>query len=283
MTVSVVIPNYNTWDLVERNVNALLHFDNELITEIIVVDDCSPTKNYISFTEKVKVLRNEKNLHYTGSVNVGLKACKGDIIVLLDSDAYPTHPFIQSTINLYKNNNLLGCVGFETVDENDRITGNSMPEPSILSLISGQQIHSKLRKYNVFASKNIMPFSCAVSFRKVCLDDIGFLDEAFATLDADQDISIRIHRSKWQLIYQPAIRIFHKGGGSISKNNSRVIKFYESRWQLLKKYDKIQFKSFVKLLITIRIYLEILIFTFKKNSSNKINTRTKLIELVSKW
>ena len=283
MTVSVVIPNYNTWDLVERNVNALLRFDDALITEIIVVDDCSPIKNYIPFPKKVIIIRNEQNLHYTATVNTGLKACKNDIIILLDSDAYPTHPFIQSTINLYKSNSKLGCVGFETVDENDNITGNSMPEPSVLSLISGQQIHAKLRKYNVFASKNIMPFSCAVSFRKACLDDIGFLDEAFPVLDADQDISMRIHRSKWQLLYEPTIKIFHKGGGSISKDGTRVIKFYESRWQLLTKYNKIGFKWLVKLLIKFRLRSEIFILRIKKSENIKLDTRKELVTSVDKW
>jgi GT2 family glycosyltransferase len=268
---------------VERNVKALLAFDEAYITEVIVVDDCSPINNYIFFPSKVKIIRNSQNLHYTGTVNNGLLAAKGDIILLLDSDAYPTHSFLPQLIDLYTRKPDLGCVGFKTVDEQGNDTGNTMPEPSVLSLISGQYLHGKLRKYNPFASKNIMPFSCAVSFRKACLDDIGILDVTnFPVLDADQDMSMRIHRSRWQLAYEPSIEIFHKGGGSISKDGKRVLLFYDSRWKLLNKYHKTGPEFLVKNLVLLRLQFELWAFQIKK-STTQVATRRKLIQLVKSW
>jgi GT2 family glycosyltransferase len=63
LTVSVVIPNYNTWELVQRNIEALLRYDEQRIAEIIVVDDASPLTNPYDFPEKVMVLRNPTNQH----------------------------------------------------------------------------------------------------------------------------------------------------------------------------------------------------------------------------
>jgi len=287
LKVSIVIPNYNTWNLVQRNVDACLKLDNPSIFEIIVVDDCSPTSNFIDFDSKVKVIRNTRNLQYTATVNVGLKAASGDIIVLLDSDAYPIDSFLNNLIGIYQSDSSVGCVGFKTVDASGNDTGNFLPEPSVLSLISGQKIHKIFRKCNVFESKRILPFSCAVSFRKTMLDNIGLLDESFPILEADHEMSMRIYRSdRWNLLYEPAICIYHTGGGSISLNSKRVISFYRYRWQLLRKFNKIQFPFLVKTIIILRLFIEklfflsfILVNSNKGTVSDKIKGRTELIRM----
>ena len=284
MKVSLVIPNYNTWYLVERNINSALHFDDNLINEIIVVDDCSPTENYINFSNKVKIIRNEQNLLYTKTVNIGLKHASGDIIMLLDSDAYFVMPLIEKIIQLFSNNKSLGCIGFKTVDESGNDTGNVLPEPSILSFIAGQQLHKLLRNYNIFQSKKLLPFSCAVVFRKNCLQEMNYLDEQFPYLEADHDISMRIHRSShWQLQYVPELMVYHKGGSSIAKNYKRVLQFYESRWLLMKKHNKLGSAFIAKWLTYIRFSIETLVLQFQslyKNVDDKIEGRKKLKQLI---
>ena len=272
----------------KKNIEQHMLLDNENFEQIIIVDDCSPEQNPYLFPEKISIFRNEKNLGYTATVNRGLRLAKPEIIVLLDSDAYPVQAYVQTLVELYNADSNIGCIGFKTVDESGTDTGNVLAEPSILSLISGQQIHALLRKYNFLASKNILPFSCAVSFRKTCLGEMNYLDEAFEMLDADNDLSMRIHRSSWKLLYEPAIIMFHKGGGSISKNSQRVILFYKSRWQLLQKHGKLVLPFFCKLLIEMRIYFELLIFNFlliitrKKKYQEKGVGRKLLVKEIKK-
>lgn len=287
MKVSIVIPNYNTWDLVERNISACLKFDDNLIDEIIVVDDCSPTLNPKIFPEKVKIIRNEQNLHYTKTVNVGLKYANGELVILLDSDAYPTEGFITKLIRYYKSNNELGCVGFKTVNNLGNDTGNFINFPSVLSLIVGQQLHARLRHFDFRKNRKIIPFSCAVSFRKKCLQEMDYLDDNFRVLDADLDLSYRIHLSRWKLEYQPAIEIYHVGGGSISKNYKRTLLFYTSRWQLLKKFNLLYFPRLTKTLIINRFWLEKLLLKIfmKKDLSykEKLKGRKELIKLLQSF
>ncbi|PZX62259.1 glycosyltransferase family 2 protein [Hydrotalea sandarakina] len=287
LTVSVVIPNYNTWELVQRNIEALLRYDEQRIAEIIVVDDASPLTNPYDFPEKVMVLRNPTNQHYTKTVNRGLKAAKGDIVVLLDSDAYPVQAFVKRLVDEYQAEPLLGCVGFKTVDAMGRDSGNFMTEPSIWSLVAGQQLHKYLAPYNVFRSKRLLPFSCAVSFRKSCLEAMNYFDENFRVLDADNDISMRIHRSNWKLRYNPAYVICHTGGNSIPRNGKRVQLFYESRWKLLEKHGKIKAKPLVAFLIMVRLWLEAKLIQLKKNKlkenfDDKYQTRLGLMRKFKK-
>jgi GT2 family glycosyltransferase len=156
-----------------------------------------------------------------------------------------------------------------------------MLEPSVLSLIFGQKIHAKLKKFDFRTKKRIIPFSCAVSFRKDCLEKLKYFDELnFPVLEADLDLSLRIHQSDWKLIYDNSIEIFHTGGNSIPRDYKRVLLFYESRWNLLKKFNKIRFTHLTKILIIFRLLLEwaiLKVFTF---DTSKVKGREILIKRV---
>lgn len=259
--VSVVIPVYGQWHLLKRNVDALLTYDQHRIAEIIVVDDCSPDPNPYQFNnEVVRVIRNMKNQGYTGTVNNGLREAKCRIIVLLDSDAYPLGPFVDTLVNMYNTNNAIGCIGFGTIDDSGRDTGNYQYEPSAGELIVGQQLAAKLGFLRFWRNKNKLPYSCAVSFTRQCLEGLNYFDGNFPVLDADNDISMRIHRSKWKLVFTKDIMICHSGGNSYKINYKRVLLFHESRWKLLKKHNLLLLPGLTKLLLRTRINMECLVF-----------------------
>ena len=260
-SVSIVIPVYGQWHLLERNIDALLHYDRGRIAEIVVVDDCSPDPNPYQFNnEVVRIIRNTKNLGYTGTVNNGLKEARSRIIVLLDSDAYPLGPFIDKLLSMYGADNSIGCIGFGTLDDNGRDTGNYQYEPSAGELIVGQQLAAKLGFLRFWKNKNKLPYSCAVSFTRQCIEDLNYLDSEFPVLDADNDMSMRIHRSKWELVFTKEIMICHSGGNSYKINYKRVLLFHESRWKLLKKHHLLLFPRVTKFLLKTRIIMECLVF-----------------------
>lgn len=288
--VSIVIPVYGQWDLVKLNVEKNFQYDGDLITEVILVDDCSPELNPHHFNDKVRIIRNKENLGYSGTVNVGLRAATSEIIVLFDSDAHPVSSYIQLLIKIYKEDSV-GCVGFKTIDENNKDTGNFDFEPTLFGFIVGQKLHAKLKRFEFFNHNRILPFSCAVSFRKKCLEEMGYFDEKeFPVLDADNDVSMRIHRSRWKLLFENKIEIFHKGGNSIPRNHKRVLIFHRSRWKLLKKHKLIKWYRLAKLLTMSRICMEIVVLKVQrlfKNSNvqleDKLNGRLTLLQEVKHY
>ncbi len=257
--VSIVIPVYGQWNLlVKLNIEKNLHYDGAHIDEVIIVDDCSPERNPYEFPEKVRIIRNAENRGYTRTLNAGLRAITSEIVIVLDSDAHPVNSYIQRLTGIYEDNTV-GCVGFKTVDEAGNDTGNFDFEPSLIGFVAGQHLHSKFKHLDVFSTKRILPFSCAVSFRKQCLEEMGYFDEKnFPVLDADNDLSMRIHRSSWKLIFSREIEIYHKGGNSIPRNHKRVLIYHRSRWRLLEKYGFIKSRWLAKVLLSARIGTEIL-------------------------
>ncbi|ANE49259.1 glycosyltransferase family 2 protein [Flavisolibacter tropicus] len=258
LKVSVVIPVYGQWHLVKRNVDSLLALDGNNIEEIIIVNDCSKESNPYKFDSPlVKIISNENNLGYTGTVNKGLKIAAAQIVVLLDSDAFPIEPFIQRLTTFYSSSSV-GCVGFSTVDEDGRDNGNYQFEPSITGLVIGQALAHKLRFLPFYKKKYFLPNSCAVSFHKSCLEELGYFDAVnFPVLEADVDLCMRIHRSKWDLIFTKDIVICHKGGNSYKINYKRVLLYHKSRWILLKKFNLILFPKLSKVLLNIRVRVEL--------------------------
>ena len=94
-SLSVVIPAYNECRTIEVVFDRV--YDNELVSEIILVDDCSSdgTSNIIDRISKnildkknisIKIYKNEKNIGKGGSLRAGFKLATKEVIVIQDAD-----------------------------------------------------------------------------------------------------------------------------------------------------------------------------------------------------
>src|SRR3972149_7908176 len=99
-TVSIVIPNYNGEKLIEKNLPKVLaakESSQNRILEIIIVDDGSidqSVKLITSMFPQVKLIKHTKNRGFSSSVNTGVRAAKGDLILLLNTDVLPEENFL---------------------------------------------------------------------------------------------------------------------------------------------------------------------------------------------
>ena len=285
--VTVVIPVYGQWQLAHRNIVSLLTYEKENINEILVIDDCSIESNcYPINDERVKTFRTPTNLGYTGTANFGLRKAQTEIIVLLDSDAYIKTPFIDELLKIYEDKNV-GCVGFTTTDDDGNTTGSYQYEPTVAGMVAGQAMEFKFSFLR--STKNILPYSCAVSFRRTCIEELNYFDDAlFKVLEADNDLCMRIHRSQWKLLFTKEIVICHKGGNSYKIDSKRVLLFYESRWKLLKKHGRIKFPALTKRIMQLRVLTEIILLkllalsaTSKQSYREKLSGRKLLLRKIA--
>jgi GT2 family glycosyltransferase len=276
--VSVVIPVYNGWDLLKRNIESLIKYDVDNILEIIVVDDCSPQPNpYIFESSLVRIILNSSNVGYTGTVNNGLKLAASELIVLLDSDAYLKSPIIEHLQNIFKKDKTIGCVGFAAVGESGKPTGSFQFESTLLGLVLGQRLELMLGDLLFKKTKYILPLSCCVSFRKKCLQELNYFDaETFPVLEADGDLGMRIHRSSWKLEYSTDIVVVHEGGNSYKVNSKRVRMYHRAKWKLFEKHAIIRNPRLTKVLLLARIRVEIILLCFGNFTKKNLQFREKL-------
>src|SRR5947207_14924200 len=126
MDISIVIPNYNGKELLEKNlpkvIEAILSY-KEGDSEVIVTDDASKDDS-ILFLEKyfqeiagqnisLKIIKSPflYNTGFSSNINRGVKAAKGDIVILFNSDVKPHKEFLKPLLKHFENQQLfaVGC------------------------------------------------------------------------------------------------------------------------------------------------------------------------------
>lgn len=115
--VSVVIPNCNRRDLLERCLRAL-DAQTRRDFEVIVVDDCS-TDDAPQFLEQYRceagyplvVIHNESPRGANASRNQGIAEARGGIIALLDNDSFPRPDWLQHMMDAFDDEQVAAAVG----------------------------------------------------------------------------------------------------------------------------------------------------------------------------
>lgn len=89
MFVSIIIINYNTFDITCQCIESVIEHTVGIPYEIILVDNASPNDNPDNFLLRfpaIKLIKSEENIGFARGNNLGIFHAKGDIILLLNSD-----------------------------------------------------------------------------------------------------------------------------------------------------------------------------------------------------
>lgn len=132
--ISVIIPMYNSFHMMERNLSVLSQ-QKDAEMEIIIVDDCSTDDSYTRAKDfasncqtKVLVVKNEQNGGPGYSRNNGIKHATGDYITFADSDDYFSEDFTKALAPILEDD--WDCVVFDytSVDKEGNLisTGRSL-------------------------------------------------------------------------------------------------------------------------------------------------------------
>ncbi|MDD3302627.1 MAG: glycosyltransferase family 2 protein [Candidatus Gracilibacteria bacterium] len=130
MKVSIVLVNYNGKKFNIECLNSIL-IQNYQDFEIVFVDNNS-SDNSLDEVEKtfgqqinngkIKIIKNNINLGFTGGNNKGVKKCKGEYICLLNNDVTVPENWLQELIDGIQKDKSLGAIGSIILDkgyEND--------------------------------------------------------------------------------------------------------------------------------------------------------------------
>jgi GT2 family glycosyltransferase len=213
MDISVVIPNYNGKDLIEKNLPKVLaelkNFDLGK-TEVIVVDDAS-TDGSVSFLnglpkdQNLKILVNEKNLGFSPTVNKGVKSANGEIIILLNTDIYPEKNFLEPLLSHFKDEAVfaVGCLDKSIEGEKTVLRGRGLGDWK-----RGFLVH---RRGEIDKTNTLWVSGGSSAFRKTIWDKLGCLNELFAPFYwEDIDISYRALKSGYKVIFEPKSIVVHE-------------------------------------------------------------------------
>lgn len=113
--VSIIIINYNTFQLTCNCIESVLLHTTGLSYEIILVDNASTESEADLFKQKfpsIHLIKSETNLGFAGGNNLGLQYATGEYILLLNSDTLLTE---NSILFIYEKAKAIPALGAATV------------------------------------------------------------------------------------------------------------------------------------------------------------------------
>jgi glycosyltransferase involved in cell wall biosynthesis len=196
--ISIVIPAYNASKTISETIKACLNqrvLDKKF--EVIVVDDGS-IDNTAEIVKKYPVRYiYQENCGPAKARNTGWKAASGKIICFTDSDCVPEEDWIEKINNKYISDDI-GSVGGSY---------GIINEDSLLARCIHEEI---IQRHLVMPSDTYSLGSYNLSCRRDVLEGIGGFDESYKMASGeDNDLSYRIVKSGYKLIFDKDIKVSH--------------------------------------------------------------------------
>ncbi len=116
--ISVIIINYNTFNLTCDCIASVIRYTKELPYEIILVDNASPKDNADDFLVRfpdITLVKSPENGGFAKGNNLGIQYATGDIILLLNSDTILTEDSISKAANALNHDPQMGALGVRLI------------------------------------------------------------------------------------------------------------------------------------------------------------------------
>lgn len=293
MKISVIIVNYNGFDLLTQCLTSLQKYHTNEDYEVILVDNSSTegdisevVKNY----QKIKLVKSKENLGFAKGNNLGLSLAKGEYIVYLNNDTL----FIDSTLtkiadymdSLSKKDVIIGCKLLNPdLSHQECIADFDTPSNIFSEAFFLYRIFRNKKFFNkyyqnfldirVLTDVDVVKGAFMFLRRKDAEKLKGF-DEDFFFYSEEVDLCYRFKQMGGRVVYYPLTSLIHYGGGTTNsmlwfkfKNQTlSKIKFYRKHYSGV-KYIITVFFHYFGILLRVPIYFVTGFVCFQPNLLKK--------------
>ena len=274
----IVVLNYNDSKTTIEFINAVKNY--KILDLIVIVDNASTDNSYSKLlkyaSNKIKVIKSEKNNGYNAGNNIGCKyiidKCKKANIIITNPDIIVTEETINRLIVVSNNNEEIAICAPYVMQDNNIERGWKIPSPLVESLLSLPFVYriakkNKSRRNIRFYDK--MHYSLNISYVDACtgcffliksdiIKQINYFDEG-VFLYGEEDIlgtQIKVLNKKIAIVNDSVV--IHNHSVSINKeiNNIEKVKISNrSKLYFQKKYNNANCIEIVILYLSITIKL----------------------------
>ena len=264
--VSIIVVNYNGFNLLKNCLTTLFKFADGFTFETILIDNNSTEGNIeevIKGFDKVTLIKNHVNLGFSRANNIGLKLAKGKYILFLNNDVFFTENSIKKILDFAEKNNGKTFIGCKLLNPDKTWQTSTANFTSLLNFISSNfflyLLYPSSPYFNKYylQKKNIeIPIEVdyilgAFLFggRELLLKLNGF-DERFFFYAEDIDLCYRLSLIGGKTIFYPGTSVVHIGAASVKSN--QWFKYKNKAISELQFFQK--HKKGIKLLIGIIVH-----------------------------
>ena len=229
--VAIVILNWNGRRFLQQFLPAVLA--STYPNKIIVVADNASTDDSVIFLQQhfpsVKLVLNGSNEGFAKGYNTALKKVQADYYVLLNSDVEVTPQWIEPVISLMEKDPLIAACQPKILSYHNRsvfeyagacggwLDGFGYP------FARGRIFDScetDAGQYDT-VQQCFWATGAALFIKAKLYHEAGGLDEFFFAHQEEIDLCWRLQRAGYKIFVQPASVVYHVGGGTLPKANSR--------------------------------------------------------------
>ena len=280
--LAIIIVNYN--------VKAFLHFclqsvyaaTTEISRQIIVVDNQS-NDDSVSFVKKnhpnVTLIESNENVGFSRACNIGLSHSKAEYVLFLNPDMILAEDFFIKCKTQFESSENIGALGIKLLDgkgmylpESKR--GNPTPLNSFFKQVGIYRLFKNSAFINGYYLGNlsnseihevdILTGAFFFSKTKIIKELDGF-DEQFFMYGEDIDLSFRIQKRGFKLLYLPTSSAIHFKGESTTKSSLDYYRsFFGSMKLFVDKHYSSSGRTVFNLLLTVGILVSALFNVVKR-------------------
>jgi GT2 family glycosyltransferase len=204
--------------------------------EVVVIDNASFDGSTDAIGERfpdIKLIRNTQNRGFSAACNQGIRVSKGNIVLLLNSDAELYDQSLDVVVDYMIRNPEVGIAGGKMLDPNGEPQPSCHTFPTYKNLLfskssifSGFGFFKKRYKRYRFIPENITDVDAMAGgflfLSREVLSAVGLLDERFFFYVEDIDIARRVKSAGWRIVFIPKAGIIHLGGASTSRRPAKT-------------------------------------------------------------
>ncbi len=270
--LSIIIVNYNSGDYLKNCLNSIKKNIKKIVYEIIIVDNCSSDDSItgIKKDEKIRIIKNKKNLGFARANNIGVSQAKGEYILILNNDTIIFDNSIEKLLDYKKQHPEIGILSPVILYEDKSFQLSFGFDINLLSELflkyfaeTYYKFLYKIKKDNFIIQPNWISGACFLIEKKLYESVSGF-DEKFFLYTEDADFGRRVRDKGYKLMVYGKSKIIHLKGKTSSKNLSIAI--IESKKSQLYYYCKYNGKlSFIIIKRYLKLKFKIKYYIFPKN------------------
>lgn len=245
MQVTVVIPNFNGWEILPETLDGLLRVlsASSLRVDVVVVDDASTDDSRDLVGERypeVRLVRSPVNRGFGPTCNLGVRASSSPLVYFLNSDVTVQTGFLEPLLEQMRDENRFSVVSLN-LHEDGRVQQPMQVTPELrwgqirLRTMDRDEVWRNPRLADVGPIYTLYGAGSSLLVRRDRFLELGGFADAFSPYYyEDADLGWRAWRRGWSTVVEPRSVVVHRNRGSIrATQDPRAVSMIRKRNRFL--------------------------------------------------
>lgn len=243
----ICIPVYNRFTYVRDCLDALLADTSKVMNHIYLIDDGSDAftrdrlQEYARLHDQISIHRNEANLGFVKSCNLGIGLGRAPYIVLLNTDVVVTPEWLDRLVRCAESDERIAFVNPLT-NYAAQINVPILSGANFLGMNEALQNVDRLLYPDVVTGVGF-----CMMIRRRALDEVGVFDEIYGRGYCEEsDLCMRLTSRGYRTVVADDVYVYHKGRGTFVDREAHYThnrRIFDGRWK--SEYER-QFQAFRK-------------------------------------